>query len=187
MEQLGEYSIPASRELVWSALNDPAVLRQCIDGCQRFDRIGDDEYATEVKAKVGPVSATFKGTVSLVDINPPRSYGLELAVNGAAAGFGRGAVSVTLTETPEGTLLKYAAAGTVGGKLAQIGQRLIDVAARRTADRFFEMFAGLVEANQAESEAEQPSGRADTANSRRTRLAWGAGLALLLVAAFILL
>ena len=94
---------------------------------------------------------------------------------------------MTLTETPDGTLLQYTAAGTVGGKLAQIGQRLIDVAARRTADGFFETFAGLVGVDQAESEAEQTNDRADAGNGRRTRLAWGAGLALLLVAAFILL
>ena len=187
MEQLGEYSIPASRERVWSALNDPAVLRQCIDGCQRFDSVGNDRYETEIKAKVGPLSATFKGTVSLVDINPPESYGLELAVNSGAAGFGRGTVSVTLTETPDGTLLQYTAAGTVGGKLAQIGQRLIDVAARRNADGFFETFAGLVGVDHADSDAEQTNDRVRAGNGRRTRLAWGAGLALLLVAAFILL
>ena len=190
MEQTGEYLIQASRERVWEALNDPAVLRRCIEGCQRFDRIGDDRYATEVKAKVGPVSATFKGTVSLVDINPPESYGLELAVNSGAAGFGKGMASVTLTDTAEGTLLRYTAAGTVGGKLAQIGQRLIDVAARKTADRFFETFAGLVGVEPVEAEPTQANadiGRASADNGRRTRLAWGAGLALLLVAAFILL
>lgn len=190
LEQLGEYLIHASRDRVWEALNDPAILCQCIEGCQRFDRIGDDRYATEVKARVGPVSATFKGTVSLVDINPPESYGLELAVNSGAAGFGKGTASVALTDTAEGTLLKYTAAGTVGGKLAQIGQRLIDVAARKTADRFFETFAGLVGVESVEAQAQQAnadSGRASAGNPRRTRLAWGAGLALLLVAAFILL
>ena len=191
MEQLGEHSIPAPRERVWEALNDPEILRQCIDGCQRFERTGDDQYATEVMARVGPVRATFKGTVSLVDINPPESYGLELAVNSGAAGFGRGTASVTLTETDQGTtLLRYTATGTVGGKLAQIGQRLIDVAARKTADGFFETFAGLVAVDPAQSEMDQDtadSGRASAGNSRRTRLAWGVGLALLLVAAFILL
>ncbi len=190
MEQLGEHSIPAPRERVWEALNDPAILRQCIEGCQRFERIGDDRYATEVMAKVGPVRATFRGTVSLVDINPPESYGLELAVNSGAAGFGKGTASVTLTDTDEGTLLRYTATGTVGGKLAQIGQRLIDVAARKTADGFFETFAGLVAVDPAEPEAKPDtadSGRASAGNAWRTRLAWGAGLALLLVAAFILL
>ncbi len=194
MEQSGEYSIQAPRERVWAALNDPKVLRQCIQGCQRFEAIGDDRYATEVKAKVGPLSATFKGTVSLVDIKAPESYGLELSVNSGAAGFGRGTASVTLTETSQGTLLKYTAAGTVGGKLAQIGQRLIDAAARKTADGFFATFAGLVGAdpsgNPSKTDAEKAtadSGRAIAGNARRTRLAWGAGLALLLVAAFILL
>ena len=198
MEQLGEYLIRAPRERVWEALNDPAVLRQCIDGCQRFDLIGDDRYATEVKAKVGPVSATFKGTVSLVDAVPPESYGLELAVNSGAAGFGKGTASVTLTETAEGTLLAYTAAGNVGGKLAQIGQRLIDVAARKTADGFFETFAGIVVADAPEDAARSsvetnvagPDGDVEApaaVNAWRTRLAWGAGLALLLIAAFILL
>ena len=190
MEQLGEHSIPAPRGRVWDALNDPAILRQCIAGCRRFERIGDDRYATEIVAKVGPVRATFSGTVSLVDMHPPESYGLEVAVNSGAAGFGKGTASVTLTETDEGTLLRYTATGTVGGKLAQIGQRLIDAAARKTADGFFETFAGLVAVAQAESETERDtadSGRASADKSRRTRLAWGAGLALLLVAAFILL
>ena len=206
MEQSGEYSIQAPRERVWAALNDPEVLRRCIQGCQRFEAIGDDRYATEVKAKVGPLSATFKGTVSLVDIQAPESYGLELAVNSGAAGFGKGTASVTLTETSQGTLLKYTAAGTVGGKLAQIGQRLIDAAARKTADGFFATFAGLVGAdpsgnpfgnpsrnpsgNPSKTAAEKAtadSGRAISGNARRTRLAWGAGLALLLVAAFVLL
>ena len=198
MEQSGEYSIQVPRERVWAALNDPEVLRRCIQGCQRFEAIGDDRYATEVKAKVGPVSATFKGTVSLVDIKAPESYGLELAVNSGAAGFGKGTASVTLTETAQGTLLKYTAAGTVGGKLAQIGQRLIDAAARKTADGFFATFAGLVGAdpfgdpsgNLSKTDAEKAtadSGRAIAGNARRTRLAWGAGLALLLVTAFILL
>ncbi|MDE0450667.1 MAG: carbon monoxide dehydrogenase subunit G [Gammaproteobacteria bacterium] len=198
LEQLGEYLIRAPRERVWEALNDPAVLRQCIEGCQRFDRIEDNRYATEVKARVGPVSATFKGTVSLVDALPPESYGLELAVNSGAAGFGKGTASVTLTETPEGTLLAYTAAGNVGGKLAQIGQRLIDVAARKTADGFFETFAGIVVAqacedlagSPVETDAAKPDGDVEApavSNAWRTRLAWGAGLALLLIAAFILL
>ena len=189
MEQSGEYSIQAPRERVWAALNDPGVLRQCIQGCQRFEAIGDDRYATEVKAKVGPLSATFKGTVSLVDIKAPESYGLELAVNSGAAGFGKGTASVALTETAQGTLLSYTAAGTVGGKLAQLGQRLIDVAARKTANGFFETFAGLVGVDPVEADAEQAAedgGGAIARNTRRTRLAWGAGLALLLVAAFIL-
>ena len=124
-----------------------------------------------------PVSATFKGTVSLVDINPPESYGLELAVNSGAAGFGKGTVAVTLKETPEGTLLSYTGAGTVGGKLAQIGQRLIDVAARKTADRFFETFTGLVRVDEAAPESERTNagtGSASAGNGRRTRLAWGA-------------
>ena len=198
LEQSGEYSIQAPRERVWAALNDPALLRRCIQGCQRFEAIGDDRYATEVKAKVGPLSATFEGTVSLVDIKAPESYGLELAVNSGAAGFGKGTASVTLTETSQGTLLRYTAAGTVGGKLAQIGQRLIDAAARKTANGFFATFTGLVGAdpfgdpsgNPSKTDAEKAtadSGRAIAGNARRMRLAWGAGLALLLVAAFILL
>ena len=189
LEQSGEYSIQAPRERVWASLNDPAVLRQCIQGCQRFEAIGDDRYATEVKAKVGPLSATFKGTVSLVDIKAPESYGLELAVNSGAAGFGKGTATVTLAETARGTLLSYTAAGTVGGKLAQIGQRLIDVAARKTANGFFETFAGLVGVDPVEADVERATedgGGAIARNTRRTRLARGPGLALLLVAAFIL-
>ena len=202
MEQSGEYSIRAPRERVWAALNDPAVLCRCIQGCQRFEATGDDRYATEVKAKVGPLSATFKGTVSLVDIKAPESYGLELAVNSGAAGFGKGTANVTLAETEQGTLLQYSAAGTVGGKLAQIGQRLIDAAARKTADRFFEAFAEIVDSDPPENTVGDPSGnpietdaeettddgnRAVADNGRRKRLALGAALALLLVAAFVFL
>lgn len=189
MEQRGEYSIQAPRERVWEALNDPAVLRQCVQGCQRFDRVEGGRYATEVKARVGPVSATFTGTVALVDVNPPESYGLELSVNSGAAGFGKGTASVTLTETAEGTLLQYTAAGTVGGKLAQIGQRLIDVAARKTADGFFETFAGLVGADPDEADSNQAaadSGPAAVGTIRRKPLVWGVALAILLVVTFIL-
>ena len=190
MEQSGEYSISAPRERVWDALNDPAILRQCIQGCQRFDRIEGDRYATEVKAKVGPVSATFKGTVSLVDVNAPESYGLELAVNSGPAGFGKGTASVTLSETEDGTLLRYSAAGVVGGKLAQIGQRLVDAAARKTADGFFETFAGLVVAEPVEADEKQAAadgGNDGGDNPLPKRLAWGVGLALLFAAALILL
>ena len=144
LEQSGEYSIQAPRQRVWEALNDPAILRQCIEGCRRFEALGEDRFATEIRAKVGPVRATFKGTVSLVDAKPPESYGLELAIDSGPVGFGKGMAWVTLAETDQGTLLRYAAAGTVGGKLAQIGQRLIDAAARKTADGFFATFAGLV-------------------------------------------
>lgn len=140
MEQSGEYRIPAPRERVWKALNDPEVLAACIDGCQSLTRVAGDRFEGVVRARIGPVSATFRGTVSLVDLKPPESYGLQVEAKGGAAGFGKGEASVTLTETSDGTLLAYGARANVGGKLAQIGSRLVDGAVRKMADGFFAAF-----------------------------------------------
>jgi len=142
LEQSGEYRIPAPPERVWEALNDPDVLAGCIDGCESLSRVADDRFEGVVRARIGPVNATFRGTVSLVDLKPFESYGLRVEAKGGAAGFGKGEASVTLTETPEGTLLGYGARANVGGKLAQIGSRLVDGAVRKMADSFFAAFTG---------------------------------------------
>ena len=138
MEQSGEYAIPAPRRVVWAALNDPETLRLCISGCERLERTGANDFIAKVKAKIGPVSAKFDGAVTLADLRPPESYRLRVEAKGGAAGFGKGEAAVTLSETADGgTLLRYSANAIVGGKLAQIGSRLIDAAVRKMADAFF--------------------------------------------------
>ncbi|MCY3795713.1 MAG: carbon monoxide dehydrogenase subunit G [Gammaproteobacteria bacterium] len=138
MEQSGEYRIPAERATVWRSLNDPAVLARCIDGCQSMEQLADDRFAATVKARVGPVRATFDVALTLTDMRPPESYVLEAEVKGKTAGFGKGTAEVALADADDGaTLLSYR---VVGGKLAQIGARLIDSAARKMADDFFSAF-----------------------------------------------
>ncbi len=144
MRQSGEYRIAATAETVWRALNDPEVLARCIDGCESLTRVGDDAFAAVVKARIGPLSATFTGEVKLADINPPVSYTLMVSAKGGAAGFGKGTAKVLLSESGGETLLGYQIEGAVGGKLAQVGQRLIDGAARKMSDDFFAKFVEIV-------------------------------------------
>lgn len=140
MEQTGEYRIAAGIDDVWHGLNDPNLLGRCIDGCQSMEKRSDEEFATAVKAKVGPVSATFQAVLKLQDVNPPNSYTIQADVKGGAAGFGKGTAAVALREDGGSTLLSYQVNASVGGKLAQVGSRLIDGAARKMADDFFEAF-----------------------------------------------
>ena len=140
MEQSGEYRIPGERAEVWRALNDPDTLRRCIDGCKSMARRSDGGFAAVVKARVGPVRAVFNATLELTDINPPESYTINLAVKGGPAGFARGSAAVTLAAEGKETLLRYTASANIGGKLAQIGSRLIDGAARKMAADFFKAF-----------------------------------------------
>ena len=144
MEQAGEYRIAATRIEVWHALNDPDVLAQCIDGCQSMEKISDEKFEARVKARVGPVSATFSADIQLSDIKAPESYVLTVSAKGGAAGFGKGIARVELTEESPETLLRYSVEAQVGGKLAQVGSRLIDAAARKMADDFFEKFRSVV-------------------------------------------
>ncbi|MDE0036074.1 MAG: carbon monoxide dehydrogenase subunit G [Gammaproteobacteria bacterium] len=142
MEQAGESRIAQPRDRVWRALNDPEVLSRCLDGCKSMTRVGDGEYEAEVGAKVGPVKATFKAAISLNDVVEPESYRLDVEVKGGAAGFAKGSALVNLEEVAgddgDETLLTYQINGNIGGKLAQIGSRLVDAAARKMAARFFE-------------------------------------------------
>ena len=155
MEQTGEYRIRAGLNEVWAGLNDPAVLGRCIDGCQSMDKVGDDRFETAVKAKIGPVSATFQAVLTLTDVEPPTRYTINADVKGGAAGFGKGKADVALSEDvtePGATLLRYQVSASVGGKLAQVGSRLIDGAARKMADDFFAAFGEEVS-----GEAPQPT------------------------------
>jgi uncharacterized protein len=145
MDMTGEYRIPAPREKVWEALNDPDVLRASIPGCQSLEKVSDNEYSARVIAKVGPVKSTFNGGVTLSNINPPESYTISGEGKGGAAGFAKGGADVRLKEEgPEETVLTYNAKADVGGKLAQLGSRLIDGTAKKMADEFFSNFKNQV-------------------------------------------
>lgn len=144
MEMSGEYNIPAPRQQVWEALNDPEILKACIPGCQALNQESDTELSATVKSKVGPVSATFKGKVTLSDIDAPNGYKIAGEGTGGVAGFAKGGAEVKLSDAGEGTLLTYEATGQVGGKLAQIGSRLIDSTAKKMANEFFGKFAEMV-------------------------------------------
>ena len=142
MEMKGEYKIPASREKVWDALNDADVLRECIPGAKSLEKISDTEMKATVEAKVGPVKAAFTGQVTLSNINPPNGYTITGESKGGVAGFAKGGADVSLVEDgPDATVLTYVAKAQVGGKLAQIGGRLVDATAKQMADQFFTAFA----------------------------------------------
>ncbi len=141
MELKGEYQIPAAQEDVWQALNNADILGACIPGCETMEKIGDSQFNAVAKVKVGPVSAKFTGKVTLSDLNPPHSYRISGEGQGGAAGFAKGGAQVNLTPNGDGTLLSYTVDATVGGKLAQIGQRFIDATAKKMADEFFSTFS----------------------------------------------
>jgi carbon monoxide dehydrogenase subunit G len=141
MEMSGEYRIPAPRETVWLALNDPVILRECIPGCQSLEKTSETTMTAKVQAKVGPVKANFTGDVTLSNIDPPRGYTISGEGKGGVAGFAKGGADVALEEAGDDTILRYTAKAQVGGKLAQIGARLIDATAKQIADEFFSNFA----------------------------------------------
>lgn len=141
MEQTGEFQIAAARVAVWDGLNDPEVLARCIDGCRSFAKTSDVEFDAAVKAKVGPLRATFHARLLLSEVNRPHGYTLTAAVAGGPAGFAKGSAVVELTDVGSQTLLRYSVRGSVGGKLAQVGSRFVDAAARKIADDFFAAFA----------------------------------------------
>ena len=144
MEIKGEYKIPASREKVFAALNDPAVLQACIPGCESLEKTSDTEMKAKVRMRIGPVSASFTGKVTLSDIDPPNGYRISGEGQGGAAGFAKGGAVVTLREDAGETVLNYNVDAQVGGKIAQVGARLIDGTAKKLADEFFGKFATVV-------------------------------------------
>ena len=141
MKQSGQHIIPASKQAVWDALHDPKILKACVDGCQVLETLGDDAYTCKVLVKIGPVKASFDGEIHLVNPQPIDRYTLEVEAKGGAAGFGKGTAEVSLFEVEEGTRLEYIVQGSIGGKLAQIGTRLIQSFSRKLADRFFDKFS----------------------------------------------
>ncbi len=157
MEMTGERRIPAPRQKVWDALNDPEILKQCIAGCESLDKTSDTEFSARVTSRVGPVTAKFTGKVALSDVDPPNGYTISGEGQGGVAGFAKGGAKVQLADDGGGTLLTYEANGTVGGKLAQIGSRLIDSTARKMADDFFDKFAEAVGGAEPEEAVEEPA------------------------------
>jgi len=159
MEMTGEQLVPASQQETWNALNDPEVLKACVPGCESIEPSGKDEYQVLMVARVGPVSAKFKGKLTLSDIRPPNSYSISFEGQGGPAGFAKGGAKVNLVaEDADQTKLAYAVQANVGGKLAQIGSRLVDAAAKKVADEFFRNF------NEKLSAAAKPAHGAETAH-----------------------
>jgi carbon monoxide dehydrogenase subunit G len=169
----GECRIEAPRETVWAALNDPEVLKRCIAGCEELEKVSDTEFTATVKLKVGPVSAKFAGAVTLSDLDPPASYTISGVGKGGAAGFAKGGAKVTLAADDGATVLNYEVEGLVGGKLAQIGSRLVDSTAKKFADDFFRRFAEEVAGP---AEPEMPAEAAPEA-AETPEVAAGSGLA----------
>ena len=146
MTMTGEVQLAAPREAVWAKLNDPEVLKTCIPGCEELERTEDNSgFRATAKMKVGPVSARFKGKVTLSDLDPPNGYKITGEGEGGVAGFAKGGAAVRLAEKDGGTLLSYDVEAQIGGKLAQLGQRLINGSAKKLADEFFANFAKAVQ------------------------------------------
>ncbi len=148
MELSQKVQIPLAKSVVWESLVDPAILERCLPGCEQFEAVDDGRYAFVMLTKVGPVKARFNGEVELANVNAPHSYTLHGSGKGGVAGFAKGAADVTLealeTEEGEHTLMTYTVNAAVGGKLAQLGSRLIGGTARKMADQFFSNFASIV-------------------------------------------
>jgi carbon monoxide dehydrogenase subunit G len=196
MELTGEQRIEADRTKVWDALNDPDVLKQCIPGCEALEKVSDTEFNADVTAKVGPVKAKFKGHVTLSDLDPPNGYTLSGEGKGGAAGFGKGEAKVTLEDDGDATILRYEVEAKVGGKLAQIGSRLIDGTARKMANEFFSTFNDIVsegapaeeipESVKEELEAEAVPALAEKAG-QSNMLLWGIVAAAIVIAVLLYL
>jgi carbon monoxide dehydrogenase subunit G len=146
MTMSGEYQLAAPRETVWAKLNDAEVLKACIPGCESLEKLSDTEFQAVAVTKIGPVKARFKGRVQLLDLDPPNGYRISGEGDGGVAGFAKGGATVALASTDTGTLLTYNVEAQIGGKLAQIGQRLVNGVAKKLADEFFQKFAANVAA-----------------------------------------
>ena len=141
MEMSGERLIAAPRAAVWDALNDPEVLKACIQGCESIEKLSDTEMTATVAAKIGPISARFNGKVTLADLDPPNAYTISGEGQGGVAGFAKGGAKVQLADAEGGTKLTYQVSAQIGGKMAQLGARLIDSVAKSYAESFFTKFS----------------------------------------------
>jgi carbon monoxide dehydrogenase subunit G len=197
MDMTGEYRIPAPREKVWAALNNPEILKTCIPGCEELNKDSETELSAKVSTKVGPVSAKFTGKVTLSDINPPAGYKITGEGQGGVAGFAKGGAEVNLEEDGDETILTYKATAQVGGKLAQIGSRLIDSTAKKMAGQFFGKFAEVVGEPAPKAAAEEapvaaPNATASTADASQkssgiSPVVWIAGLIAVVVVVLVIL
>ncbi len=151
MEMKGDQLISADRQTVWEALNNPEILKACIPGCETLEKISDTELSATVVTKIGPVKAKFSGDVRLENLNPPESYSIVGEGKGGIAGFAKGGADVTLSEEEGGTRLTYVVDAKVGGKIAQLGSRLIDSTAKKLAGKFFASFSEMVGSDGKES------------------------------------
>ena len=187
MDMTGEQLIALPQQRVWEALNNPEVLKACIPGCETMEKVSDAEYRVVMSASVGPVKAKFSGKLLLSDLNPPNSYSLAFEGSGGAAGFGKGSSTVTLSPAEGGTRLAYTAHATVGGKLAQVGSRLIDGVARKMADDFFAKFnQTLVPTHPGTAPAAASTELPEKRRSRVPAWMWIAGVVVLLALALFL-
>jgi len=179
MQIKGEYQISSDRAAVWSALNDAEVLMRCIPGCESLQQASETEFTGIVAAAIGPVKARFNTRITLKDLNPPESYTLVGDSKAGVAGFGRGSASVRLTPSDGGTLLSYEADFKVGGKLAQVGSRLVLGVTRKVADEFFSSFSTVVDP--AAVRVDEQAAANDASGPRRIGVILGVAIALLLI------
>ncbi len=155
MEMQGSRQLAITQQQAWDALNDPAVLKTCIPGCDKVEPTGENQYSIGMALKIGPVAAKFSGKIALSDINPPQSYTISFEGQGGPAGFGKGSAKVQLVPNARGNELKYSVQASVGGKIAQLGQRLIDGAAKSMAEDFFKRFDDAMQQRHPEAYAAQ--------------------------------
>lgn len=175
MDITGEYTIPAAKQDVWDALNDPEVLKVCVPGCEEMEKVSDTEFNAKITAKIGAVRAKLKGEVKLSDIDAPNSYTISGSGKGGVAGFAKGGAKVSLADAPGGgTILTYEAQADLGGKLAAVGSRVIQGVAKKMADDFFGTFARVVSGEVEEAAA--PATSAVDATTAVTPVAEGEGL-----------
>ena len=140
MEMTGEQLVPLPQQATWEALNDTQILKECVPGCETLEKISDNQYELTMTSRIGPVSAKFKGVMTLQDVDAPNGYTMVFEGSGGVAGFAKGQATVTLVPEGDTTRLSYAVKAMVGGKIAQLGARLIDGVARKLADQFFKCF-----------------------------------------------
>ena len=191
MDMQGARQLAITQQQAWDALNDPAVLKACIPGCDKVEPSGDNQYTIAMSLKIGPVSARFSGCLTLSDINPPISYKINFEGQGGPAGFGKGDSAVTLTPNADGCELAYTVHASVGGKIAQLGQRLIDGAAKSMAEDFFKRFDNEMQCQHPDAYAAkmvlgdvstQPGGVGDAPDASTGK--WVIGAAVAFAAAF---
>jgi carbon monoxide dehydrogenase subunit G len=185
MEMQGTRQLAITQQQAWDALNDPEVLKLCIPGCDKIEATAENQYSMAVSLKIGPLAAKFTGKISLSDINPPISYTITFEGQGGPAGFGKGNAKVQLAPNADGLELAYAVHATVGGKIAQVGQRLIDGVAKSMAEDFFKRFDNEMQSRHPEAYAEKAAAGAVAPQDKSTKIpSWvwlAAGAALVAV------